>query len=130
MQTNQEVMMKFLKSITFEKQEHKNIDDFRAYCEIMNLHLDACTRQKVGIGEMYETYRYRGPNGVKHLGNIIIRDAQTGNSFVIYFQTKSDKYEALHLSPESSEVREYAYNQWKRLCKKNAKFYETSTYEI
>lgn len=122
--------MEFLKNITFEKQEHENIKDFKAYCEVMNLHLDACMRRKVGIGEMYATYCWQGRNAEKYLRNIIIRDAQTGNSFTIYFETKGGQQKALFLSPESSEVQFYAYNQWKRLCEKNAKHYETSTYEI
>ena len=118
------------KRIWFVENQTDNFNDFQAFCEVNNYHLDACTKRKIGIGEMYESYKFVGPNQDKHLSSIIIRDAQTNKCFVISFETTEGKYNALHLSPESSEVRTYAYKQWKRLEEKNRKFYETSTYEI
>ena len=61
-------------------------------------------------------------NREKHLSEIIIRDAQTNKVWVIHFETfdSENRYSALHLSPAASEVRNYAYNQWKRLEAKNS----------
>lgn len=124
--------MNAVKSIKFFTEETDNFHDFQMWSEVNNFHLDACTRRKVGIGEMYECYRYRGPKQEKHLSEIIIRDAQTNKVHVIHFETfdSDNKYSALHLSPAASEVRNYAYRQWKRLEAKNAAYYECSTKEI
>lgn len=105
------------KRIWFFDNQTENFDDFCAYCEVNNFHIDACNRRKHGIGEMYESYKYIGND--KYLSCIIIRDAQTNKAYIINFETKDGKYIALHLSPESSEVRQYAYKQWKRLEEKN-----------
>ena len=124
--------MNAVKSINFFSEQTDNFDDFVAFCSVFNHHCDACTHRKVGIGEMYECYRYRGPKQEKHLSEIIIRDSQTNKVWVIQFETfdSENRYSALHLSPAASEVRNYAYKQWKRLEAKNSAHYVHSTKNI
>ena len=106
------------KRIWFIENQTEDFNDFCAYCEANNFHLDISSRRKSGIGEAYESYKFKGND--KYLSCIIIRDAQTNKAYIINFETKDGEYMALHLSPESSEVRKYAYKQWKRLEEKNS----------